>query len=316
MPATVAGIHLGPDTHANRPAANAAGLPVGSLYSCTDHSLIYQTDGSAWSTWATLGSGGGVTVQDEGTPLATTGTTLNFVGAGVTASGTGAEKTITIPGASSTPDPITTQFGAPTTAFDFDTSSFTGLTSIGTSTTEDADTTVPDHYYIKKSSASELAGRYLSAPSEPYTAILKITGGWSARTDGRGFGGALFNGSTSLTGGVDVLRVRYLGSASGWHGFLKYWSGSPPTPNSDVNVGGAFDPQYPVWLAVVGSSSTSYSYYYSLDGYVWVAVTSARNPGYTIDVVGFGVALEGTAGWAICDYFYVYNSALSLIAAP
>ncbi len=56
MPATVAGIHLGPDTHANRPAANAAGLPVGSLYSCTDHSLIYQTNGSAWSTWATLGS--------------------------------------------------------------------------------------------------------------------------------------------------------------------------------------------------------------------------------------------------------------------
>lgn len=40
----------------------------------------------------------GVTVQDEGSPLATTGTTLNFVGAGVTASGTGATKTITIAG--------------------------------------------------------------------------------------------------------------------------------------------------------------------------------------------------------------------------
>lgn len=58
MPATVAGVHLGPDTHANRPAANASGLPIGSLYSCTDHSLIYKTDGSAWATWATLGSGG------------------------------------------------------------------------------------------------------------------------------------------------------------------------------------------------------------------------------------------------------------------
>jgi hypothetical protein len=42
--------------------------------------------------------GGGVTVQDEGSALSTTGTTLNFVGAGVTASGTGATKTITIPG--------------------------------------------------------------------------------------------------------------------------------------------------------------------------------------------------------------------------
>lgn len=57
MPATVAGIHLGPDTHANRPAANASGLPIGSLYVCSTHELIYQTDGSAWTTWATLSSG-------------------------------------------------------------------------------------------------------------------------------------------------------------------------------------------------------------------------------------------------------------------
>ena len=42
--------------------------------------------------------GGGVTVQDEGTPLSTTATTLNFVGDGVVASGTGATKTITISG--------------------------------------------------------------------------------------------------------------------------------------------------------------------------------------------------------------------------
>ena len=44
------------------------------------------------------GGGGGVTVQDEGVTLATTATTLNFVGAGVVASGTGATKTITIAG--------------------------------------------------------------------------------------------------------------------------------------------------------------------------------------------------------------------------
>jgi hypothetical protein len=53
MTATVAGIHLGIDTHANRPAAGTP--PVGSLYSCSTHSLVYRTDGSSWSTWATLG---------------------------------------------------------------------------------------------------------------------------------------------------------------------------------------------------------------------------------------------------------------------
>ena len=44
------------------------------------------------------GGGGGITVEDEGTPLATAATALDFVGPGVTASGTGATKTITIPG--------------------------------------------------------------------------------------------------------------------------------------------------------------------------------------------------------------------------
>jgi hypothetical protein len=49
-------------------------------------------------------SGGGVaselTVSDEGTPLATAASTLDFVGSGVVASGTGATKTITIASAS------------------------------------------------------------------------------------------------------------------------------------------------------------------------------------------------------------------------
>lgn len=47
------------------------------------------------------GSGGSsLTVADEGSNLSTAATTLNFVGAGVTASGTGATKTITISGGS------------------------------------------------------------------------------------------------------------------------------------------------------------------------------------------------------------------------
>lgn len=37
--------------HASRPAATAVGS--GALYACSDHSLIYQSDGSSWSTWWT-----------------------------------------------------------------------------------------------------------------------------------------------------------------------------------------------------------------------------------------------------------------------
>jgi hypothetical protein len=41
--------------HAGRPAASAVG--TGALYSCTDHDLIYQTDGSSWTTWADITGG-------------------------------------------------------------------------------------------------------------------------------------------------------------------------------------------------------------------------------------------------------------------
>jgi hypothetical protein len=41
-------------------------------------------------------SGGEITIQEEGTPLSTAATTLNFVGSAVTASGSGTTKTITI----------------------------------------------------------------------------------------------------------------------------------------------------------------------------------------------------------------------------
>ena len=44
--------------HASRPAAGDVG--VGTIYACSTHSLIYQSDGSSWTTWATLGTGGAI----------------------------------------------------------------------------------------------------------------------------------------------------------------------------------------------------------------------------------------------------------------
>ena len=53
------------------------------------------------------GGGSAITVQDEGGALATAATTINFVGSGVVASGTGATKTITIAGGSASTGDIT-----------------------------------------------------------------------------------------------------------------------------------------------------------------------------------------------------------------
>jgi hypothetical protein len=60
--------------------------------------ILESVDGGTNWIGNLVGSGTALTVEDEGTPLATAADTLNFVGDGVTASGTGSTKTITIPG--------------------------------------------------------------------------------------------------------------------------------------------------------------------------------------------------------------------------
>ena len=61
-------------------------------------------------------SGGEITVQEEGTSLSTAATTLNFVGGNVTATGTGAVKTITVSGGTNTTysQQLTVGSGTPT----------------------------------------------------------------------------------------------------------------------------------------------------------------------------------------------------------
>ena len=48
--------HLQVGVIADRPAATA--VPAGTLYSSTDEGLIYQSDGTNWDDYATLGGGG------------------------------------------------------------------------------------------------------------------------------------------------------------------------------------------------------------------------------------------------------------------
>ena len=58
--------------------------------------LTAQSGNTGGLTWAAASSGSDLTIKEEGTALSTAATSLDFVGASVTASGTGADKTITI----------------------------------------------------------------------------------------------------------------------------------------------------------------------------------------------------------------------------
>lgn len=57
---TIPGMFL-TGTHAARPAA--ADVGIGSLYACSDHTLVYQSDGSSWTTWFDPTGGAGGTGQ-------------------------------------------------------------------------------------------------------------------------------------------------------------------------------------------------------------------------------------------------------------
>lgn len=58
---------LGRDTHANRPAATA--VPEGSVYSCSDHSIAYRSDGATWSDWLVLGTPAGPSADGDPVPF-------------------------------------------------------------------------------------------------------------------------------------------------------------------------------------------------------------------------------------------------------
>ena len=80
--------------------AQGAETDTGLTYNPSTGNLTATKFTGDGSSLTGISGSGGVTVQDEGSALSTTGTTLNFVGSGVVASGNGATKTITISGGS------------------------------------------------------------------------------------------------------------------------------------------------------------------------------------------------------------------------
>lgn len=71
--------HLLEGDHGSRPAFGD--VPEGTLYACSDHALIYQSDGAtAWSTWATLG--GDVSAHTGDTADAHDASAISFTPAG------------------------------------------------------------------------------------------------------------------------------------------------------------------------------------------------------------------------------------------
>lgn len=288
--------------HASRPAASAVG--GGSIYSCTTHSLIYQSDGSSWTTWATLGGASDL----DAIITASSGQDIADALAGA-ASPTSGNVFATMAdvggGGGGSSDPIADTFGAADTAFEFSSNSFTGLTAMGTADTESMHATIPGHLLLGDND-SEQVGRYASFAGGK-SAIVKITAAnpyadfmyagmfCGVATPGKFAWVGLTTGTN--TGG-SIKAMTFTGPSDGSPGTIA--TGIPNWP-------GAF---YPIYLGVKAVSNTDVSYYYSRDGIAWFLITGNHDNSMTIGSVGVSVTSYASTptARAAFDYIRIWNS--------
>lgn len=288
MPATVAGIHLGPDTHANRPAANAAGLPVGSLYSCSDHGLIYQSDGASWTTWATLG-GGAVAADDvsiadaggyfTGTDVEAALQELGAGGAGGGGFGTDPQLAIDAPPASA---------NAMDDEFDDESLDTTTLWTVMGGATQATWTERADG--LLYGSFAGNAGWNLQALTQPVAAgdfdfrlALAIVPPVGVSSHRIGLG---------LIEGTTAQRVRFL--CFRWDGSYEMVNLTSFTGFGSSSVGVGARLAMPLYLRVT-RTTTTLAWQVSTDGYTWHVLVSEAEP-WTPTKVGIVVNAESTTG--------------------
>lgn len=209
-------------------------------------------------------------------------------------------------------DPIFDIFGTPTTAFEFDTTSLTGLTALSTTPdVENADTTVPGHYYLRddnNTGANKVMGRY-AAVTPPFTAITLARSNQHSANIGMG----LFLGEAT-PGILEVLG--WYNSPTGGQGtryalVIRY--SNPTTFSSAPATYVTAHIAPPLYFALCANSSTDIDYLYSYDGYLWIPLLLARNPSITIASAGICMDCASSSPAEACafDYLRIWNSALT-----
>lgn len=199
------------------------------------------------------------------------------------------------------PDPIADIFGAADTAYEFDTSSLSGLTALGTPDVENADTTIPGAYFVAdNASGVAWCGRYATAPSAPFTAITHLLG---ANVVNNYNGAGIFIGQAT-PGNLDTIH---------WADAARYVQSAAWTATTFVgSESHTSDHLYPLYFAIRVNSGTDVDFLWSSNGYVWYEHVNARNPGYTIGSVGIAIVSQNTTRLgAAFDFLRIFNSALT-----
>jgi hypothetical protein len=206
--------------------------------------------------------------------------------------------------ASGAEDPVADALGTPDTAFEFETSSLTGLTAIGTADVVDAHTTVPHNLYFRDDGGSYV-GRYLAA-TVPFTVVTRMTDKELVFTDGYKAGVFVGDSSPALSADCDVLLIGNSGHT--------IWVELAATTNV-YNLGQALPTS--CYLAIRVNSSTDVDYLVSVNGRIWRKHVDSRNPGIGT-IASCGLCIAGSTSplmAAAFDYLRIWNSAKSFPGA-
>lgn len=197
-------------------------------------------------------------------------------------------------------DPIFTAFGTPDTAFEFNTTSLSGLTALSNAaTTVNANTTISGHYFIKAPAAG-MAGHYAAIPAYPWTAVALVTD-----SNARGNYGCsgMFVG-TATPGSMRTIATGY-GATVGL--FSEQWTNPTTFSTTPASLarGGGLSPTY---FAIRAASNTNVDFLVSYNGFSWFILSAAINLGITIGSVGIFCKSDGSTTSAGFDFFRIWNS--------
>jgi hypothetical protein len=197
-------------------------------------------------------------------------------------------------------------FGPANTVFEFNSDEAPGdLTAIGSPAAESVYDDVVDCYYVADNNSSmDLAGRYTTMPSAPFTIMCHLV---DDNALGSGSAGVFVAESNT----TDVRACGRLGA----EGQISSLTTTAPTTNFTALQSRAIVFDAGGFFAIRVNSNSDYDFMASADGGLWVPLTEAHNPSATLSSPAIGglyvVSRSTTLVAAAFNWLRIWNSAKS-----
>lgn len=216
-----------------------------------DNSLWMLTDDSP-ETWVQVGGGA------AGAP-----TSSKYV---TTAADGSLSAEVVIPGLAGSADRA--GIGGAGVAYEFD-SGASPLTWSAAVDIENVNSTIPDHLYIQDNGAAETLGTYAWAPAGAFDIRCKVALGAELGTTNAAPSIGLIVGDSAMNNRAAILLL-FEGNTENWQVKGYTYASSTYTQRGATSTIGVSE----LYLRIVRDGSNNNSFYYSMDGKVWLLIAT------------------------------------------